>query len=267
MRRLTKIIATLTSCAVLATATPAQAVLHGRPHPHPAVALLVLGKIQCTGTVIAPTWVLTAKHCVKEGPSGIRIDRQNYHPVAAIVHPTDDIAVVRLDRPTPVTPVALSDSHLHPQEKGVTIGYGATRNAIPTAADIVVQRRIFNAPAPLHTVTIIEGQATGGQIYAGDSGGPLLDASGRIAAVESAIAHPGTVAFFTPVAEHQEWITRHAQLPAVPPRDQAAVAVDAHRFPVYVPPAPPVIPGLEFLQAWIPQQAFELDTILGGLSS
>lgn len=72
----------------------------------------------CTGTVIAPTWVLTAGHCVFETRDGYRVyvtalanaKRLHVDVVRAIVHPMEkyDVALLKLDEPLPgVKPMKL----------------------------------------------------------------------------------------------------------------------------------------------------------------
>jgi trypsin len=67
MRKLTVLLA---ACALAASATPASAVVGGKPAAEgqfPAVANITISlkaaSLGCTGTLIAPSWVMTAGHC------------------------------------------------------------------------------------------------------------------------------------------------------------------------------------------------------------
>ena len=224
---------TATSSSIMAT--PAEAIVGGRVNDTKSLALLLLGDAQCSGTVIAPEWVITAKHCVNEGDSTVVIDSKNYTPTKAILNPDADVALIRLDRAVHVTPARLAASNLHPEEKAYAVGWGGGELTGALMADATVQRRVNNLPAPLTGVTVIESQITKGRIERGDSGGPLFDEAGDLAGVQSAAAGPGTVAFHVPVTEYLDWIAKNTGIDTPKPVDEPSTLVDAAKYPTYVP--------------------------------
>src|SRR3954462_2568274 len=65
IRKLLTAIATV-AVAIAITASPAGAVVGGNdasPGEYPAIAEITFGPFECTGTLIAPDWVLSAGHC------------------------------------------------------------------------------------------------------------------------------------------------------------------------------------------------------------
>ncbi|HEY3969816.1 MAG TPA: serine protease [Solirubrobacteraceae bacterium] len=206
--------------AVTAPAPPATAIIGGtaaQTGTFPSLAYVVdfQGQLayQCTGTVIAPSLVLTAAHCAENmqtgapfSPSGFRVvtgavdPLQRGEPVSTvlgvIVDPglerkTDngDVALLVLSTPTSAPPVALASpaeaKRLAAGTQATIVGWGKTayEQASLTeqlqSASTVVQARKWcrrNAPPffPRSEVCTITPPSYATGVCQGDSGGPLL---------------------------------------------------------------------------------------------
>lgn len=159
------------------------------------VALVRGDEVYCTGTLVARTAVVTAAHCVEDGPIvvafGTTIDASSRHVKArrVIAHPSYDSATLAHD----VAIVALAEGtdgpfvsidRTTPLVIGETlrsVGYGRTG---PDTKDGGRQR------AGSTTVFATEGDHVElrpgpAMLCAGDSGGPTFDASGALVAVTS----------------------------------------------------------------------------------
>lgn len=244
---LKRVTAAATAAIALFAATPtANAVMGGRTNESTSIARVILGDRLCTGTVIAPTKVLTAKHCVHQGANQVVVGNRTLRVTEATLHPSADLAVVTLNRPTGVTPAPISGAHLRSGARGIATGWGGDDrrlNPISRAeqADVRVVRRVTNLPSDDPRATLIEATLTGGRAQPGDSGGPLLQ--GRyVTGVMSMSSKIGTGAFYTPVAEHADWIARHggSNRPAI--TGTPMPVVDATRFPTRLPaPQSPIV--------------------------
>lgn len=182
------------------------AVDHGR---HPAVVALVIedasGTALCTGALIAPDVVLTARHCVSvlasdavdcpssgpqvtgdRDPSTISVvvddSIKSAAPAATgveIVTPRGDslcdadIALLRLDHPIDgIEPLSIAtDDAGAPLDgkKVVTVGYGLSKNSGGSAGI-----RRFRSHVAVHTSSNAE-FVVGESTCQGDSGGPAID--------------------------------------------------------------------------------------------
>jgi trypsin len=195
----------LAGVAALAVAAPAFAITGGTldGDAHPAVALLLADRgngpePDCSAALVAPKLLVTAAHCAS-GPVTDRVwvtFDSRYAPGSALLpgtlHPdpawspaakdTHDLAVVVLDEPAPVTPLALPPAGLleKPALKGtelVSVGYGYADRSF----DFDGYRRVSTASFTSLKPTELKLSQKPGGVCFGDSGGPRLSGSTVVA--------------------------------------------------------------------------------------
>jgi len=195
----------------------------------------------CSGTLIAPAVVLTAAHCVENGPLAVTVSfvvsgTQQDHPVRQIeIDPrrvagrlAADIAVLKLATPVnDVVPIPLARVRPRPGSTGTIVGFGedASGQIAHREAGTI---RVGRCPARLRraglsrlgTFVCWRADRGGAGICPGDSGGPLL-VGGAVAGVAVATTSPGCgpsrLDVDTSVAAYSGWIDEQLQPDVVAP--------------------------------------------------
>jgi secreted trypsin-like serine protease len=177
------------------------------------------GQQFCTATIIAPTFILTAKHCVDAPvPYTFRIGSLDQTSGGTLAtgtaissHPVADIAVVRLDRSVAATYAPLgTTSDVAVRQTAQIYGWGATCTNQPEincqsqflkVADVRVQT--LNGRDAFGGIAIgarrIDGIAAGG-----DSGGPMFSGGRQVGVASTSDRDRRT--FYTNVTRYRSFI-------------------------------------------------------------
>lgn len=182
-----------------------------------AARLFSNGRQTCTATIIAPTWILTAKHCVSGGGLSFRIgslDQTSGGTVANGVQTTTssaaDLALVRLDRSVSATYARLGQPGSVTVGQNVQVyGWGATSQC---GSEINCQSQYLKVA----NVTVTGGctDAYGGSAICarrgdgitagGDSGGPMMAAGAQVGVASTSDRQTTTA--YTNVTRYRAWI-------------------------------------------------------------
>lgn len=232
----------------------AAALTNGTPvSPEDETATGVVQVASCTGTVVAPQWVLTAQHCV-EVPNlqrtvytGTTREQQHReenkftsdyavwapHGDVALVHVTDALPQ-RLIREVRHTPVSFG-------EQGRVYGWGAGTGETLQYAHAAVGKTSSGVrpQESQHDAFLVQylDEATAGR---GDSGGPLF-IDGKVAGVTSFKAPQGggRYSLFASLHELGNWIAQTTATPTQPSTGDAPAETAPHQNGPVVKPKQP----------------------------
>jgi serine protease Do len=166
---------------------PALSALIERAAPGVVTIVLPSGAIGSGFVVRADSGlVLTAKHLVAKAPLTVRFQDGSAWPATIVgVHPSADLAVVRVDPKAPLTALPLGDSRrLRVGEWIVALGNPFGLGLTASAGIIGSTGRSLGPSAP----DLVQTDAA---INPGNSGGPLLNLRGEAVAIATAAVSVG----------------------------------------------------------------------------
>ncbi|MFI9382707.1 S1 family peptidase [Kutzneria sp. NPDC052558] len=171
---------------------------------------------ECSGTIIAPQWVMTAHHCQSSNGMHVKVGNVNFDQgtnVAVdrqVTSPNGDIALLHLATAVQTTYMQLGSADPATGSTNQIYGWGRTLNQSPPASVLrTANVRVTGRSTDAYGGRAIASTGINGAAWHGDSGGPEV-ANGVQVGVASTAGNSGSnpqgVQNYASVAASRSWI-------------------------------------------------------------
>lgn len=173
---------------------------------------------QCSGTLVAPSWVLTARHCANKGGMSVQVGSPNLGEGtrvtvdSATIDPAGDLALLHLSRAVEEPTVGLADRDPKVGSINSILGWGKTS---PDSGPSDVLKRARVRVTGVGCVDAFGGKAIcsagiTGSAFNGDSGGPEM--AGDVQVGVCSTGEPNGSQQYTSIAANRQWIREVANV-------------------------------------------------------
>ncbi|MGC4745132.1 S1 family peptidase [Micromonospora sp. DT201] len=177
-----------------------------------AAAVLSNGSFTCSGSVIAPQWVLTARHCIS-GTMSVRVGSV-YRASGGVTrtisatYTRNDLALMRLSSTVSTSTVTLASSNPPINSTNSIYGWGMTCYSGCSASSqlkTATVRVTSNSVTDAYGGQAIRSTEISGNAWRGDSGGPQFYNGQQVGVASTADGY--SIQNYGSVAYNRAWIT------------------------------------------------------------